>query len=43
MVIEAVIFDFGRVLTISPFAELARFEVGRGRPTDITRISSSSN
>jgi putative hydrolase of the HAD superfamily len=37
MMIEAVIWDFGGVLTSSPFEAFARFETERGLPTDIIR------
>ena len=35
--IEAVIWDFGGVLTSSPFEAFIRFEDERGLPTDIIR------
>src|ERR1700752_56077 len=41
--IEAVIWDFGGVLTTSPFEAFARFERGRGRPADIIRRTNASN
>jgi putative hydrolase of the HAD superfamily len=41
--IEAVIWDFGGVLTTSPFEAFARFETGRGLPTDIIRRTNASN
>jgi putative hydrolase of the HAD superfamily len=41
--IEAVIWDFGGVLTTSPFEAFARFETERGLPTDIIRRTNASN
>jgi putative hydrolase of the HAD superfamily len=41
--IEAVIWDFGGVLTSSPFEAFARFEVERGLPTDIIRRTNAAN
>lgn len=41
--IEAVIFDFGGVLTTSPFEAFARFEVERGLPADIIRNTNAAN
>jgi putative hydrolase of the HAD superfamily len=41
--IEAVIWDFGGVLTTSPFEAFARFEVERGLPADIIRRTNASN
>jgi putative hydrolase of the HAD superfamily len=41
--IEAVIWDFGGVLTSSPFEAFARFETERGLPTDITRRTNATN
>src|ERR1700735_3284090 len=41
--IEAVIWDFGGVLTTSPFEAFARFERERGLPTDIIRRTNASN
>ena len=35
--VEAVIWDFGGVLTTSPFEAFARFENERGLPADIIR------
>ena len=35
--VEAVIWDFGGVLTTSPFEAFARFERERGFPIDIIR------
>src|SRR5580698_1148452 len=43
MMIEAVIWDFGGVLTTSPFEAFARFETERGLPTDIIRRTNASN
>ena len=41
--IEAVIWDFGGVLTTSPFEAFARFERQRGLPTDIIRRTNAAN
>jgi putative hydrolase of the HAD superfamily len=41
--IEAVIWDFGGVLTTSPFEAFARFERERGLPTDIIRRTNAEN
>ena len=41
--IEAVIFDFGGVLTTSPFEAFARFERERGLPIDIIRRTNAAN
>src|SRR5271169_410245 len=41
--IKAVIWDFGGVLTTSPFEAFARFERERGLPTDIIRRTNASN
>jgi putative hydrolase of the HAD superfamily len=41
--IEAVIWDFGGVLTSSPFEAFTRFETERGLPTDIIRRTNASN
>jgi putative hydrolase of the HAD superfamily len=41
--IEAVIWDFGGVLTTSPFEAFARFETERGLPGDIIRRTNASN
>src|SRR5215471_18388166 len=41
--IEAVIWDFGGVLTSSPFEAFARFERERGFPVDIIRRTNSAN
>src|SRR6202142_3403206 len=43
MMIEAVIWDFGGVLTSSPFEAFARFEIERNRPTDIIRRTNATN
>jgi putative hydrolase of the HAD superfamily len=41
--VEAVIWDFGGVLTSSPFEAFARFESERGLPTDIIRRTNANN
>ena len=41
--IEAVIWDFGGVLTTSPFEAFARFERERGLPADIIRRTNAGN
>jgi putative hydrolase of the HAD superfamily len=41
--IEAVIFDFGGVLTSSPFEAFTRFETERGLPVDIIRRTNAAN
>jgi putative hydrolase of the HAD superfamily len=41
--IEAVIFDFGGVLTTSPFEAFARYETERGLPADIIRRTNAAN
>jgi len=41
--IEAVIFDFGGVLTSSPFEAFSRFETERGLPIDIIRRTNATN
>ena len=41
--IEAVIWDFGGVLTTSPFEAFARFEQERGLPVDIIRRTNAEN
>jgi putative hydrolase of the HAD superfamily len=41
--IEAVIWDFGGVLTTSPFEAFARFERERGLPADIIRRTNTIN
>jgi putative hydrolase of the HAD superfamily len=43
MTIEAVIWDFGGVLTTSPFKAFARFEAERGLPADIIRRTNAAN
>jgi putative hydrolase of the HAD superfamily len=43
LMIEAVIWDFGGVLTTSPFEAFARFERERGLPTDIIRRTNTAN
>ena len=43
MTIEAVIWDFGGVLTTSPFEAFARFEAARGLPADIIRRTNAAN
>src|SRR6201986_1204317 len=42
MMIEAVIWDFGGVLTTSPFEAFARFETERGLPADIIRRTNAN-
>jgi putative hydrolase of the HAD superfamily len=41
--IEAVIWDFGGVITTSPFEAFARFEAERGLPADIIRRTNAAN
>lgn len=41
--VEAVIWDFGGVITSSPFEAFARFESERGLPADIIRRTNASN
>ena len=41
--IEAVIWDFGGVLTTSPFEAFERFEAERGLPADIIRRTNATN
>ena len=41
--IEAVIWDFGGVLTTSPFEAFTRFEQERGFPVDIIRRTNAAN
>jgi putative hydrolase of the HAD superfamily len=41
--IEAVIWDFGGVLTTSPFAAFARFEAERGLPAELIRRTNAAN
>src|ERR1700720_2968241 len=43
MMIEAVIWDFGGVLTSSPFEAFARFEAERGLPADFIRRTNATN
>jgi putative hydrolase of the HAD superfamily len=43
LTIEAVIFDFGGVLTSSPFEAFTRFETERGLPVDIIRRTNAAN
>jgi putative hydrolase of the HAD superfamily len=43
MMIEAVIWDFGGVLTTSPFEAFARYETERGLPADIIRRTNANN
>jgi putative hydrolase of the HAD superfamily len=43
LAIEAVIFDFGGVLTSSPFEAFSRFETERGLPIDIIRRTNAAN
>ena len=43
MTIEAVIWDFGGVMTTSPFEAFARFEAERGLPADIIRRTNATN
>ena len=43
MAIEAVIWDFGGVLTTSPFEAFARFETERGLPAGIIRRTNATN
>jgi putative hydrolase of the HAD superfamily len=41
--IEAVIFDFGGVLTSSPFEAFSRYETAHGLPADIIRRTNADN
>jgi len=41
--VEAVIWDFGGVITTSPFEAFARFERERGLPADIIRRTNAAN
>jgi putative hydrolase of the HAD superfamily len=41
--VDAVIWDFGGVLTTSPFEAFARFEHERGLPADIIRRTNAAN
>jgi putative hydrolase of the HAD superfamily len=43
MMLQAVIWDFGGVLTSSPFEAFARFETERGLPADIIRRTNAAN
>ena len=43
MTVGAVIWDFGGVLTTSPFEAFARFETERGLPIDIIRNTNAAN
>jgi putative hydrolase of the HAD superfamily len=43
VMIEAVIWDFGGVLTSSPFEAFARYESERGLPADIIRRTNATN
>lgn len=43
IMVEAVIFDFGGVMTTSPFEAFARFERERGYPADIIRNTNAAN
>jgi len=43
LAIEAVVFDFGGVLTSSPFEAFTRFETERGLPADIIRRTNAAN
>jgi putative hydrolase of the HAD superfamily len=43
MMIEAVIWDFGGVLTTSPFDAFERFEIERGLPAGIIRRTNAAN
>jgi putative hydrolase of the HAD superfamily len=43
LMIEAVIWDFGGVLTSSPFEAFARFESEHGLPADIIRRTNANN
>jgi putative hydrolase of the HAD superfamily len=43
MMIEAVIWDFGGVLTTSPFDAFERFEIERGLPAGIIRRTDAAN
>jgi putative hydrolase of the HAD superfamily len=43
LMFEAVIWDFGGVLTSSPFEAFARFETERGLPADIIRRTNAAN
>ena len=43
MSVEAVIFDFGGVISSSPFEAFARFEAARGLPKDFLRTVNATN
>jgi putative hydrolase of the HAD superfamily len=43
MTIKAVIFDFGGVITSSPFEAFARYEAARGLPTGFIRTVNATN
>jgi putative hydrolase of the HAD superfamily len=43
MTVQAVIWDFGGVITSSPFEAFARFEAERGLPADIIRRTNATN
>jgi putative hydrolase of the HAD superfamily len=43
LMVEAVIWDFGGVLTSSPFEAFARFESERGLPANIIRRTNANN
>src|SRR3982750_4940233 len=43
MTIDAVIWDFGGVLTPSPFEAFTRYETERGLPADIIRRTNAAN
>jgi putative hydrolase of the HAD superfamily len=43
LMVEAVIWDFGGVLTSSPFEAFTRFESARGLPADIIRRTNTAN
>src|SRR6267154_6368071 len=43
MAIEAVIWDFGGVLTTSPFEAFSRYETEKGLPADIIRRTNAAN
>lgn len=43
MTVEAVIWDFGGVITSSPFEAFARFEAERGLPAEIIRRTNAAN
>jgi len=43
MAVQAVIWDFGGVLTTSPFDAFARYEIERGAPKDLIRLVNTTN